>query len=690
MEFREKIMIKRKLPSYPLFVKDPYFSIWSEREELNGGNTVFWHGEDKPIYGTVTADGKEYVFLGKREDLRPLVQVSLQVKAFSTVYGFDCEDFSFEAEFVSPLVPNDFELMSCPVCFFRYRLSPKRKLDIVKIELYAEERLCYNTCYQENRREEVRGGVMRFETFESAYFGLLRQMPLSQSSDEFSADWGYYYLAAQDCAFTERDGNKFISAADGYENVEEPVSGNILIAFDDLISVYYFGEPLKGYYFRNGKTICDALRESYRNAASVYETCEEFDAALRKSAEPYGEDYLMLLYASLRQSIAAHKLVQDRKGRVLFLSKECNSDGCIATADVSYPSSPLFLLYAPELVRGMLEPIFDFARMPVWEFEFAPHDAGIYPYCIGQIYGALNQENKYNSDIYMRDWHKPENMPMLYLFPKGSKLYAPEKQMPVEECGNMLILSAAVALASGDTSFLCDNFDLLEKWAEYLCKFGFMPESQLCTDDFAEHLANNANLSIKAGFGIAGFAAVCEVLGKCELADKYMALARNHAKRWTECCFDGKNSTALTIGGDRSTYSLKYNLVFDKLFGTSLYPQELYRAETERYMRELKRFGTPLDSRASYTKSDWIVWAASLCSEMDGFTALISPIADYLRETPDRVPFADWYGAEDGKNQMFRNRSVQGGIFLPILLDCGKLRFPQRLVSEGKENGGRV
>ena len=49
----------------------------------------------------------------------------------------------------------------------------------------------------------------------------------------------------------------------------------------------------------------------------------------------------------------------------------------------------------PELVKGMIIPIFDFARMPIWSFRYAPHDAGIYPYCLGQYYAIKNNEEEY-------------------------------------------------------------------------------------------------------------------------------------------------------------------------------------------------------------------------------------------------------------------------------------------------------
>lgn len=673
----------RKLPAYPLFVKDPYFSIWAAGDILNETDTVFWHGEKKPLYGTVTVNGKEYAFLGNKNDTSTLKQVSLDLTAFSTIYDFTCRDFDLRIEFISPLPPNNIELASCPVCYLKYRLIPKYRLREVRISLTAEERLCYNTCYQEGRREAIRGGVMRLGDFECGYFGLLRQMPFSQTSDEFGADWGYYYVAGHEGEYFEREGLKYIRASDNYEDLKEEITGKILIAFDDLASIFYFGDFLKGYYFRSGKTIVDALKECYKASETVFSECERFDEELKLSSKRYGEDYLLLLYASLRQSMAAHKIVQDRKGRVLFLSKECNSDGCIATVDVSYPSAPLYLLYAPELVNGMLYPIFDFARMKVWEYDFAPHDAGVYPYCLGQFYGALNQNNKYNSEIYMKDWYKPESLPLYYLYPEKSNLYSFEKQMPIEECGNMLILTAAANLAGGNDKILFDNFDLLKKWADYLCENGLIPENQLCTDDFAGHLAKNSNLSLKACFGIASFAAICEKIGKREMAKIYMKAARQHAKTWNELCFSDRQVTGISIGKNSgNTYSLKYNLIFDKLFHTYFYPDRLFESETECYLSKRKKYGTPLDSRAEYTKSDWLVWVAALCKEVEKTKEILAPIARYLKETPDRVPFADWYDAGTGKNQLFRNRSVQGGIFILLLLDSGKLRFPDSLCHE--------
>ena len=336
-----------------------------------------------------------------------------------------------------------------------------------------------------------------------------------------------------------------------------------------------------------------------------------------------------------------------------FLSKENDSNGCIGTVDVSYPSIPLFLKYCPELVNALCRPVIHFSQLPVWEFDFAPHDVGRYPHAIGQVYAA--RQRCANGYMY----------PPFYLYPAGTNVYDFSYQMPVEECGNMLIMLES-AISFGASPKLVEScLPLLAKWVRYLDEFGEDPGEQLCTDDFAGHLNRNINLAAKAIVGIACYSRMMKRIGRHEEAQKWNDRAHAMAANWLERA-RGERNTALTFDGNG--WSMKYNLVWDLVLGLELLPKEFYGAETESYLPLINEFGLPLDSRADYTKSDWTVWCASMAQDPAVFRQMIAPLAYYLRNTPTRVPFSDWYDTKTGRFVAFIARSVQGGVYMPLLL----------------------
>lgn len=675
--------MNERLPSYPLFVKDPYFSVWSSEDCLNAGDTVFWTGSPSPMYGVVIADGVVYSFMGKCDGATPLHQTNLFVGAFSTDYTFTCDLFDLRVCFLSPSSLTDPEILARPVCFLCYKVTWKRRVERAQISLMLSRGVLSDT------DAPARGGAFSWEDGrEIAWFGLSRQAPLSVVGDERKADWGYYYLAGgrAECLDPRTAETKFgieatgsgewvfgIAVSDDLAVHCNSASGKFAVAMDDTVSIRYFGEFLKGYYFRDGKTVLDAIREAYAQFDKDSEEMRRFEAAIGEEAAIYGEEYRQMLLSVVRQILGAHKLVADGQGKLLYISKECGSNGCAATVDVSYPSAPFFLLYNPSLVRAMMEPVFAFARKPVWRFPFAPHDLGTYPVCEGQSYGLRHPETGENRHSWEMDWKTGQTFPPFFLFPSGTDVYDETRQMPVEECGNMLILSLAAALMDGDLSQLRANRDLLKKWAEYLLEHGLHPGNQLCTDDFSGRSENNVNLSAKAVIALYAYGRICRLLG--DMGETYSETAKRFAKIWVREATVGGH-TRRSFGDDGCSFSLKYNMAFDRLFGSDLFSGFDTEAEFNLYLSRAERFGVPLDERDTCTKSDWLMWVCTLTKDVEKRKRLMRKLYDYFASTPDRLPVSDWYDAVTGARRGFCNRSVQGGIFMPLLVDRYKGGFP--------------
>ncbi len=638
--------MKLRIPSVPLITVDPYFSVWSPADRLSDVTTCHWSNRPMTMIGEATIDGVTYRFMGARQDgqVMAMEQVRLDVEALTTTYVFRAAGVELTALFTTPTIPSDEYLISRPISFLELI---SRSIDgeehSVTVRVAVSEQICLDQAGQ----DEVTITPVIIDGLSSMKMGSVKQPVLQRSGDDLRIDWGYFYLTVSSGGALSAVSREQSDDGMAYVVAEACVNDSVLFSFayDDGESIQYFGQPLKAYWKSLTPTIEEAIAEAHAEYLSLIERCQTFSNTLFADAvRAGGEKYAELLLAALRQSIGAHKLVLDEQGQLLFISKENFSNGCAATVDVSYPSVPLYLLYNPKLVQAMLRPIYRMARSDEWVFDFAPHDAGRYPHLNGQAYS--------------RD--------------AKTKKLVPERQMPLEECGNMLIMEAAAAQALGNADFAEEHMDLLSQWANYLIEYGDDPANQLCTDDFAGHMPHNGNLTIKAIMGIASFGILYRVMGDTDSYESYLALAREKATRYISRAHNADGSYRLAFDRE-NTFSLKYNMVWDKIFGTDIFPSYVRAAEVGRYVKQTNPYGVPLDSRRTYTKSDWIVWAATLSEDRRDFETLIAPVWTAYHLSPSRVPLTDWYDTVTSLQCQFQCRSVVGGFFMQLLADKGYL-----------------
>ena len=651
-----------KLSAYPLVNVDPYLNIWSCKDVLTDEFTAHWTNIRHSICGAVVIDNNIYRFMGKIHnngvclyEPRTVEQKSVDVTPTQTIYKFGNELFDLEVRFISPLLPDDLMLLSRPVSYISYEIKAlDNKEHRIEIFFGASSELSVDNIEQNISAEIYKNGMR---------CGRGNEGVLSATGDDKRIDWGWLHLFSNnfkpfilsqseieiyfskdrkidyvptqekiETSFPVRD--KFYSLCLIKKIVGSCDADFVCIGYDDINSIEYFGKKINAYYKRDGESFEQVCKKALNEFEIIKERCDKFDAELTKEASNVSVDYAKLLCASYRQVIAAHKLTYSDE-EIQFFSKECSSNGCIATVDVAYPSFPLFLRYNPDLAEGMLNPIFKYVSEK-WDLPFAPHDLGQYPIANGQVYGLDSKTGIISSDC----------------------------QMPVEECGNMLICVDTLCRARKDWSYFKKHIEVLGRWAKYLVEYGFDPENQLCTDDFAGHLAHNCNLSVKAIIGVACFG---DLLNRSGVGDgnEYLEIARKAAAEWKVRAFENDHYS-LAFGAE-STWSLKYNLVWDRLLKLDIFDKDVFSTEVKYYKTRFNEYGVPQDSRSDFTKSDWQMWTAWLTDDNEYREAIINSMLKFLEDTPDRVAFSDWYHTEKPYFCSFKNRTVQGALFIGLI-----------------------
>lgn len=611
----------------------------------DGNVTIAAHCQNREHGGLV--DFGLYVEKGKANILaNTATQKDVNVQATNTYYTFECGNVELKLTFLAPFMMDNLDLMSRPVNYISYDV---RSLDGKEhdVQIYFEAAPNW-VSFLRNQPTEVTAYAQDGLSFTK--MGRTEQNPLGREREAtYYTNWGYVYFAANEAtssyaagdpvamraAFVENGtlGNNE-GAKNGYMAIAENLgtglntSGKIMVGYDDILSLNYFGTNLRPYWNRNGdRTIEQEFVAAHNEYAELKTKSAKFDYELMQDAMRVGgKEYAELCASVYRQVIVAHKLMEAPDGTIIFPSKEISSGGFVSTVDVTYPSAPMFLYYNPELLKGLIEPIFYMAENGIWNKPYPAHDAGKYPWAFGQEYG---------------------------------------EDMPIEEAGNMLILTALLTKVDGNADYATKHWESLSKWSNYLMEKGLDPANQLCTDDFAGHLARNANLSVKAILGIAAYGYMAGEKGDKATCEKMMAKAKEMAQEWMTLA-DAGDHYSLSFG-NKESWSQKYNMVWNKLMGWDIFPEEVKQKELAYYLTKQNQYGLPLDSRRNYTKSDWIMWTATLADDHETFMKFVQPIYDFANETTDRIGLTDWYNTDSDKRVGFEARPVLGGFYIKML-----------------------
>ena len=615
-------------------------------------------------------------------------QKSCTVTATSTYYTFQCGGIDLDVVFTTPQVMNDLVLFSTPISYISYqaRSNDGKTHDVRMFLQTSAEMAIRNTGQSTTTRRKVSNGNLYF------YGGNQTQNVLSHTSDLI--DWGYVYafsdqqeghnlrLGEHDALLREFAATGTVTsptiskASPGgtyYSIVYNDSLGIVnmegkrafaMFGYDDTFSIQYFGTNRKGYWANNGKTtIIKRFEDLYENYEEIMQRCRNVDREIYNDGYAVGgTKYAEILAAVYRQVNAAHKLFTDTKGNLMFMSRENNSGGFINTLDVTYPSQPLYWIYSPALAKAMITPVFEYSALGKWNHDFPNHDLGHYPLANGNHYGNPNDGS-------------------------GST-------MPVEQSGNMLTLAAIIATQDGDLDYLRKYLPYMTKWANYLVENGKDPANQLCTDDFMGHSARNTNLAAKAIMGVMSYSEICRMLGDEEQAEEYKAKAKDMVAFWKKNALTTSSGRhyLLNFGANTSTWSDKYNLVWDKIWGWDLM-KDVRTTEMSYYMNKMQTYGLPLDSRGNYCKNDWQMWTMGFADVESQRTRLINTLWKYINETTSRVPVSDNHDVLSGRQAMFQARSVVGGywmrVFVEQFIDNNRTKIDEAQIINGKSSNGK-
>ncbi|KAJ5797921.1 uncharacterized protein N7503_007217 [Penicillium pulvis] len=658
-------------PAVPLAVKSPYLSTWldvgsdgGDGGYLAGEWPKFWENQITGWCGLVRVDGIAYTWMGLPGSTT-VNQTALEYTSTKSIFTMNVADaVEMNITFMSPITPDDFTRQSLVFSYLNVEVS---SLDGKAHEVQV---------YADISAEWVSGDrstIAQWEygtTGDVAYHKVYRQTQLAFSEVNQQGEWGNWYWATDVADGTTHQSGEdtvvraqfssngtltngvdtnyraiqddwpvFAFASDLGSVSSSPVSTLFSIGLTQDEAVQYEGAsayaPLQSLWKAYFDTELEALSYFHKDFSEASTLCSTFDNQVAADSTALGgTDYLALTSLSARQMLGATQLCGTEDAMYLFM-KEISSDGNLNTVDVMFPAYPFLLYTNPEFLKLIMAPLYENQEAGKYPNDWAMHDMGSnYPNATG---------------------HNDGN----------------DEKMPLEECGNMVIMTLAYAQKAKDTDYLSKHYGLLSQWTEYLVAEALYPANQISTDDFAGSLANQTNLALKGMIAIEAMAVIANETGHTADAANYSSIAHDYITKWQTLGInhDASPPHATLSYGNASSHGLLYNLYADAQLGLGLVPQSVYQMQSNFYPTVFNTYGIPLDTRHTYTKSDWQSFVAAIAS-----TSTRSQIFDHLfawiNSTPTNKALTDLYDTLTGDytSANFFARPVVGGHFAPLLV----------------------
>ena len=788
-------------PSVPLVMQSPFINIWSPADHLYDVAPGQWSGGSDYLFSAARVDGTAYLLMGNpsadwnSNKLNTATQTNVWVYSTQTIYQFTAGGVALNLTFTSPLITDDWELLSRPAHYITYDVQSIDGQNHA-VQVYFDSTgypvvTDPTTLVSWNRMSVTGVGIDSSVT--ALQLGAASQCPLCNGNPD-QPDWGIIYVVADtdasssngkvvlDYSNTTRSsfftsgtipandnpnspsplrpqgppapptgpqvgidrpgmdmaGSPFtldkadynlcyaacnttagckawayaVPNCDGYAqptcwlksgfpstdtqkcrvsgdqgaptSVGDPfaaavvydlgtVAGNgpvvsrwVMFAVDEVLLINWFGEACPPYWRRNlpindtSVVPMDMLSQAYASYTAVRALCNGFDQRTATMLSGVGGDeYATIAQLTYRQVFGASGLFWvPSKQAAWYMLKEISSCGCLDTADVVYPAFPQILYFSPELMRLMIVPHLEYAmnytNQP-YPLAWAPHHLGHWPYA---------------------------DLP-----------YTGQENMPLEETAwDLLIIAAIAQRQQGDLTWLEPYWPAIQTWYEFLITLLPFPGTQLSTDDFDGQLYNATNLAMKGVAAIAAYGYILEqYTGNATAAEEAYTIAAQYSQVMVNYSWNINGSQSHFMigyrgsekdGGVPTSWPMLYNALWLRLFGfDNLLPNQAYYLNTMRdwyAANQVQEYGLPLNSRALYTKDDWMTFLAatyydnSTPPQPSTFSnTLFDGLFRWANETTSREAISDWTWTNGPTAVGFTARPVYGAMYAPVLVQQG-------------------